>query len=163
MHSIGSVILEKLLNADGGDYKGRSIIGNKGQVYEFMEYRDKNLLTVLGKVKVKRAYYYDRESSAGFCPKDKALDIEGTSFSPGMRRIMGRVGASIPFGLGHEDIKEMVGIDVTAKEIERMSHKLGEQTEEFIAGQAKISLADNIIPIKSIPKMYVYNSDIRIE
>lgn len=155
MHSIGSVILEKLLNADGGDYKGRSIIGNKGQVYEFMEYRDKDLLTVLGKVKVKRAYYYDRKSSAGFCPKDKALDIEGTSFSPGMRRIMGRVGAYRPFGLGHEDIREMVGIDVTAKEIERMSHKLGEQAEEFIAGQAKISLADNIIPIKSIPKMYV--------
>ncbi len=68
---------------------------------------------------------------------------------------MGRVGASRPFGIGHEDIKEMVGIDVTAKEIERMSHKLGEQAEEFIAGQAKISLADNIIPIKSIPKMYV--------
>ncbi len=58
MHSIGSVILEKLLNADGGDYKGRNIRGNKGQVYEFMEYRDKGLLTVLGKVKVKRAYYY---------------------------------------------------------------------------------------------------------
>lgn len=155
MHSIGSVILEKLLNADGGDYKGRSIMGDKGQVYEFMEYRDKDLLTVLGKVKVKRAYYYDRESSAGFCPKDKTLDIEGTSFSPGMRRIMGRVGAYRPFGLGHEDIKEMVGIDVTAKEIERMSHKLGEQAEEFMAGQAKISLADNVIPIKSIPKMYV--------
>jgi len=52
-------------------------------------YRDKELLTVLGNVKVGRAYYYDRECKAGACPKDKALDIEGTSLSPGIRRIWG--------------------------------------------------------------------------
>lgn len=155
MHSIGSVILEKLLNADGGDYRGRSIIGDKGQAYEFMDYRDKELLTVLGRVKVKRAYYYDRGSSAGFCPKDKALDIEGISFSPGVRRIMGRVGAYRPFGLGHDDIKEISGIDVTAKEIERVSHKLGRQVEGYLEQQAEMSLSEKVIPIKSVSKMYV--------
>lgn len=155
MHRIGSIMLEGLLNADGGDYRGRSIPCGKGHVYEFMEYRGKELLTVLGKVKVMRAYYYDRGCNVGLCPKDRALDIEWTSFSPGVRRIMGRVGAYRPFGLGHEDIKEMVGIEVNAKEIERMSHRLGQQAEEFLQGQAEMLSADKVIPIKSVPKMYV--------
>ncbi|MBT9138996.1 MAG: hypothetical protein DDT31_01576 [Syntrophomonadaceae bacterium] len=55
--------------------------------YEFTEYRKKEALTVLGVVQVNRAYYYDRQCGSGICPKDKALDIEGTSFSPGVRRI----------------------------------------------------------------------------
>jgi len=149
-------MLEKLLNADSGGYKGRTIPCDKeGHVFEFMEYRDKELLTVLGKVKVGRAYYYDKECKAGVCPKDKALDIEGTSFSPGIRRIMGRVGAYRPFGLGHEDIKDMAGIDVTAKETERVSHKLGQQAEEFLKQQAAVALSDKVVPIKQVPKMYV--------
>ena len=82
------------------------------------------MLTVLGEVEVKRAYYYDAMNKEGCFPKDKVLDM--TTFSPGVRRMTGRVGAYRPFGLGHEDIKEMAGIDVTAKEVERISHKLGQ-------------------------------------
>lgn len=155
MHTIGAGILEKLLNSDEGDYQGGNILGDIGLNYDFMGYRDKNVTTVLGKVKVRRAYYYDRESRAGYCPKDKALDIEGTSFSPGVRRIMGRVGAYRPFGLGHEDIKEMVGIEVTAKEIERMSNELGADMDAFMAQPVKPFLADNVVPVKTIPKIYV--------
>ncbi len=50
MHKIGDRMLETLINADGGDYRGRSIPCGKGHQYEFVEYRDKNLLTVLGLV-----------------------------------------------------------------------------------------------------------------
>ncbi len=155
MHTIGAGILERLLNSDEGGYQGGNISGDSGLSYDFMGYRDKNVTTVLGKVKVRRAYYYDRESRTGYCPKDKALDIEGTSFSPGVRRIMGRVGAYRPFGLGHEDIKEMVGIEVTAKEIERMSNELGADMDAFMAQPVKTLSADNVVPVKAIPKIYV--------
>ncbi len=155
MHTIGAGILERLLNSDEGGYQGGNISGDSGLSYDFMGYRDKNVTTVLGKVKVRRAYYYDRESRAGYCPKDKAFDIEGTSFSPGVRRIMGRVGAYRPFGLGHEDIKEIVGIEVTAKEIERMSNELGADMGAFMAHPVKPLSADNVVPVKTIPKIYV--------
>lgn len=155
MHGMGRIILTELLNADRGSYKGSGIPCSKGHNYEFIDYRDKGLLTVLGDVAVKRAYYYDKGCNEGFCPKDKELDIEGTSFSPGVRRIMGRVGAYRPFGLGHDDIKEMTGIEVGAKEIERVSHRLGQEAEEFMKGDAEALLSDKIISIKSVPKMYV--------
>ena len=46
MHGIGRSMLEMFVNADGGDYRGRMIPGDKGHQHEFMEFRDKKLLTV---------------------------------------------------------------------------------------------------------------------
>ncbi len=59
MHRVGSVMLERLLNADEGDYRGRTLSCDKGHDAEFKEYREKELLTVLGPVSVTRAYYHD--------------------------------------------------------------------------------------------------------
>jgi len=155
MHIVGSVMLERLLNADDGGYQGHKILRDNGQEYEFMGYQDKGVLTVLGEVQIKRAYYYDAVGKEGCFPKDKALDIEGTSFSPGVRRMTSRAGGYRPFALGHEDLKEMAGIDVTAKEVERIAHKLGKEAEKFMSGEATAALSDNVIPLKAVPKLYV--------
>lgn len=155
MHGIGGLMLETLLNSDNSGYKGKSVPCDSGHTYEFLEYREKEVMTVLGKVDITRAYYYNRCCGSGMCPKDKDLDIEGTSFSPGVRRIMARVGAYRAFGLGHEDIKEMAGLDITAKEIERACNKIGHQAEEFFDRQASAVLSEKVIPIKSVPRIYV--------
>ena len=155
MHHIGSLMLEKILNSDNGDFQGKSIPCEKGHTFEFKDYRDKKLLTVLGSVTVKRAYYYDKDCQKGYCPKDAALNIKGTSFSPGMRRIMGKVGAYRPFGLGHEDIKEMAGIKVNTKEIERVSYQLGTDVEKFYRNEAELSQTNTVIPFQPIPIMYI--------
>jgi len=60
MHGLGGVMLETLLNSDGGGYEGKNIPCGEGHRYDFLEYRNKEVLTVLGEVKIKRAYYYDR-------------------------------------------------------------------------------------------------------
>jgi hypothetical protein len=155
MHRIGRVMLGMLINADGGGYRGRTIPCGKAHQYEFIEYRDKELLTVLGPVAVTRAYYYDQECQSGWCPKDSVLDIEGTSYSSGVRRMMSKVGAYRPFGLGHEDLYEMADIRVSAKEVERVSQMVGSQAEVFHAAEAKASLSDKIVPIKPVSRMYV--------
>jgi hypothetical protein len=155
MHSVGGMLLERLINSDGGDYRGRTLRSEEGQMFEFKEYRDKDVLTVLGPVTVQRAYYYDQDCGEGFCPKDAALDIAETSFSPGVRRIMARVGAYRPFGLGHEDIKEMADIEVDPKAIERIAHQLGEQVEEFYQEEGSQFLSGKIVPLRSIRTMYV--------
>ena len=78
MHEVGSVMLEKLINSDGGGYRGTALPCEQGHVFEFKEYRDKEVLTVLGSVAIRRAYYYDPVCEQGYCPKDKDLDIEET-------------------------------------------------------------------------------------
>jgi hypothetical protein len=155
MHLVGCGMLEKLVNADGGGWQGSSITDEEGCKYEFIDYRQKELLTVLGHVVVKRAYYYDKGSHFGFCPKDRALDIERTSYSSGVRRMVSRIGAWRPFGLGREDLYDLADIRVEAKAIERISQAVGNQVKVFHNSEAKASLSDNIIPMKPVPKMYV--------
>lgn len=153
MHGIGSKLLEALVNADDGDYRGRVIPCSQGHPYEFIEYRDKRLLTVLGPITVRRAYYYDRQCGSGFCPKDIALDIVGTSYSCGVRRMMSRVGALRPFGLGQEDLYELAGIRVSAKEVERISEKVGVQVEAFRS--AEVELWGDEVCLERPTRMYV--------
>jgi len=129
MHAIGRGILSTVINADGGGYQGGTLRSGDGHCYEFLGYRDKEVLTVLGPVIVQRAYYYDRESNKGYCPKDRALDIERTSYSAGVRRLISKVGAYRPFGLGHQDLYELGDIRVSAKEVERVSEMVGYQVE----------------------------------
>ena len=155
MHRIGRGVLGMLINADGGGYQGRTIPCGRAHRYEFIEYRDKELLTVLGPVTVTRAYYHDEGCQIGWCPKDSVLDIEGTSYSSGVRRMMSKVGAYRPFGLGHEDLYEMADIRVSAKEVERVSQMVGHQAEAFHTAEAKASLSDKVVPIKPAPRIYV--------
>lgn len=155
MHHIGCGMLAKLINADGGGYRGRVVSDADGRRYAFIDYRDKDLLTVLGPVVVRRAYYYDQASGSGFCPKDRDLDMTGTSYSAGVRRLMSRVGAWRPFGFGRKDLFELADIRVEAKAIERVSQLVGGQVEVFHRAEGKAALSDNIVPIRAIPRMYV--------
>ena len=157
MQDVGSVMLEKLINSDGGDYRGRTLPCAQGHRFEFKEYRDKEVLTVLGVVVIRRAYYYDPVCEQGYCPKDKGLDIEETSFSPGVKRMMGKVGTYRPFGAGPEDLKELAGIEVNGKGIERVSYQLGEGVEAFRQQEAEGLVSGKVVPflIKPIPKMYI--------
>lgn len=123
---------------------------------KFSGYPEKKVMTVLGSIRIKRAYYYDVKGKRGYVPKDKELDIEGTSFSLGVRRMMGRVGAYRSFALGQIDLKELAGISVTVKEIERYSEQLGHEMELFFDKDSTYAIStENIISIKKIPIMYV--------
>lgn len=154
MHGVGSKLLETLLNADGGG-RCAAIACESGHTAVFVDYREKKLLTVVGEVTVRRAYYHDKECHSGFCPKDDALDIVATGYSPGVRRLMSKVGAMRSFGLAHQDLYDLADIRVTAKEVERQSHIVGDQIEQFHSGQAEAALSDKVIPIRAVPRMYV--------
>jgi len=125
MHQMGGVLLEKLLNSDGGGYRGAHLDCSQGHAAEFVGYRDKEILTVVSSVEARRAYYHCQECQSGFAPKDKELDVVGSSFSPGVRRMMARVGAKEPFEQGRGDLEALAGVVVRTKQVERISVQLG--------------------------------------
>src|SRR5256714_2148365 len=115
MHQMGGVLLEKLLNSDGGGYRGAHLACSQGHAAEFVGYRDKEILTVVSSVEARRAYYHCPECQSGFAPKDKELDVVGSSFSPGVRRMMARVGAKESFEQGRGDLEALAGVDWPGK------------------------------------------------
>jgi hypothetical protein len=155
MHQVGGVMLEKLINSDGGDYRGVSVPCSCENEAEFIDYRDKGVVTMLSPVSVKRAYYHCPICRQGQLPKDEDLDIVGTSFSPGVRRMVARVGYKESFGEGSTDLEELAGVSVNAKEVERVSECLGEQIEMEEREKRDLVLCGNVVPIKAVPKMYI--------
>src|SRR2546429_170311 len=124
MHQMGGVLLEKLLNSDGGGYRGAHLDCSQGHAAEFVGYRDKEILTVVSSVEARRAYYHCQECQSGFAPKDKELDVVGSSFSPGVRRMMARAGAKECFEQGRGVPEALDGEVLRIKQAGRMSLRM---------------------------------------
>lgn len=157
-HRIGGSLLEKLLHADGGGYQGPSIGCGQGHSARFVEYREKGLLTVLSRLEVSRAYYYCEQCEEGVIPKDRALDIVHTGFSPGVRRMMGQVGGKEAFDEGRKDLEVLAGVRVSTKAVERVSEAVGEQIAQQNQRQREQVLSGKVVPFVGparLPKMYV--------
>jgi hypothetical protein len=127
----------------------------KGHRAKFIEYRDKQLLTALSPVAVKRAYYHCEQCQEGVIPKDRELDIVDTSFSPGVRRMMGRVGGKEPFEEGRRDLEALAGVLVKSKAVERVAKAIGKQIETAFEAERELALSGKVVPLKAVPRMYI--------
>ena len=80
---------------------------------------------MLGPLTLSRAYYHCAVCETGFCPRDRALGLQGESLTPGVLRMVGQVGAMVSFEEGHELLTELAGVDVPTKHVERAAEALG--------------------------------------
>ena len=87
--------------------------------------RPKRWVSLLGRVSLRRLYYRCRHCWRGTAPFDRALDIEGTQYSPGVRRLLAVVGGETPFARGRELLAELAGIAVSVKAVERQAEAIG--------------------------------------
>jgi hypothetical protein len=159
VQKVGGVLLEQLLNSDHGGHRGQRIGCGRGHQAEFTDYRTKHLQTIVGDVKVRRAYYHCadclEEGGRGVIPKDQELDVVGTSFSPGLRRLMARVGAQEPFDAAREDLAELAGVVVQTKAVERISEAVGTAAEAANQAERIVTLAGKVPPVAEPSRLYV--------
>lgn len=71
-----------------------------GKSARFAGLRGRTFVSVLGELRLKRAYYHCADCAQGFFPRDRALGIEGSHLSPGVQRMVGAVGAAVSFEEG---------------------------------------------------------------
>ena len=117
MHQAGAAVLAGLLSAQA-DPPARVDCDCGGQA-RYHDHRPKQLLTALGPVELNRAYYVCPDCGKGQSPRDRDLDVEGTQYSPAVRRMMAVVGSESSFDQGHQQLELLAGLEVTAKAVER--------------------------------------------
>jgi hypothetical protein len=155
MHGVGAVLLAKLLNNVAGS-ASVSVNCAAGHRATLVDYRSKEITTVVGAVEFRRAYYYCEQCGEGILPQDAALDLAHTSFSPGVRRLMGRVGGKESFNEGRKDLAELAGIKVQTKAVERVAEGIGAELEVLGRRERQRAMAvQKVVPLKSIAKLYV--------
>jgi Transposase len=122
--------VEHRLNADTSDFASATLACVCGRPARYAGRRSKNFNSVLGAMRLERAYYHCEVCEAGFCPRDRKLGLEGVSLSAGVLRMVGLVGAMVSFEEGHELLRELAGVDVPTKHVERRAEALGREIAE---------------------------------
>jgi hypothetical protein len=122
--------VEQRLNADTTDERCSRTCCGCGQEARYAGRRVKQVQSVLGPLRLQRAYYHCSSCGHGFCPRDEHLGIENTSLSPALTRMIGTVGAMVSFQEGSELLTELAGVAVDAKQVERTAEALGGEIAE---------------------------------
>jgi len=95
--------------------------------------KTKELLTILGPVAYTRSMFQCPSCSSTRYPGDEALDVVGTRRSPGVRRLIARSGSQSTFKDARDDLRIYAGIEVSAKDVERVAENLGAEMEAWQA------------------------------
>ena len=102
-----------------------------GGTARYVGRRTKQFITVLGPMRLERAYFHCRDCGHGFCPRDRALGLEGSSLSPALLRMVGAVSSMVSFQESSQLLDELAGVEVGAKQVQRSAQALGEQTADY--------------------------------
>lgn len=78
--------IEQRLNVDFSDEAGTRLRCPCGNEVRYVARRTKNVVSVLGPLRLERAYYHCARCGHGFCPRNEHLGIENTSPSPALTR-----------------------------------------------------------------------------
>ena len=119
--------VERRLNADRSDYQGPTVSCACGQTARYAGRRPKTFTTVFGPMTLKRAYYHCAACKAGVYPRDWALGLQDTSFSPATTRMVGLAAARDSFAEASKLLEILAGLRVETKQVERTAEALGRE------------------------------------
>ncbi len=143
----GARLLEAVLAADGDGYAGPRAKCGAGHQAVYAGRRPKTITTVLGPVRVTRAWYHCPGCERGFAPRDEQLGTAGTCLSPGLAEMIARAGAEVPFGKAAALLADLAGIAVSARTIERSAEASGAAARAAGAAEATALRARTVIPL----------------
>ena len=106
------------LNADRSDTRP-SVACGCGARARYVDRREKTFTTVFGPMTLERAWYHCAGCDHGFGARDRALGFPGGSLSPAVRRMVGIAAAETSFGHASVLLRELAGLEVGAKQVER--------------------------------------------
>ena len=132
----GARLLEAVLAGDEDGYAGPHVKCGAGHQAGYAGSRPKTVSTVLGPVRVTRAWYHCRECGHGFAPRDEQLGVAGTSLSPGLAEMIARAGAEVPFGKAAALLADLAGVAVSARTVERSAEASGAAARAAGAAEA---------------------------
>ena len=128
-----------------------------GERMESRGLKTKPFLSILGPVSYQRSMFQCPECNATRYPGDETLDIVASTRSPGLRRMVARAGSRSTFKDARDDLKVYAGVEVSAKDVERIAEVVGEDMERWAASEREI-LIKKEPPLRAkeqIPVLYV--------
>jgi len=122
----GAAVLERMINSAGDDISPAITHPDDGMTLTYVGKRSKTYVTVLGDITLQRAYYTDR-NGRGYFPQDRHLGFDRDCLSGGVKRMIGHTAGVLSFHESSLMIKNLAGLHVGSKQVERAGEALGEE------------------------------------
>lgn len=119
--------LEQRLNSDTADFTGPELRCHCGAMAQYHGRPEKTFESVLGPLRLERAYYHCQKCEGGFCPRDRQLRLELFSLTPGVLRMTGSTAALVSFQESSDLLHELAGVEVSTSQVERAAEALGRE------------------------------------
>src|SRR6185312_11028032 len=101
---------------------------------KFDRWRTRPVVTVVGRVRVERAYYLCKRCHAGHCPRDAALGLTKVDLSRGATEAVALAGALGSFAEAAEKIlPKLSGLRVSESTVERTTERVGQDVGQQLA------------------------------
>jgi hypothetical protein len=95
---------------------------------KFKGYRDKNVVSLLGTIRVWRGYYPCRHCGNGQFPWDQVLRLTSQGLTPGAQEIVSLGGIQEAFGKAAEwTLRKMAGLHLSESTVQRTTEAAGER------------------------------------
>ncbi|MBD3250887.1 ISKra4 family transposase [Candidatus Uhrbacteria bacterium] len=124
---LGRKVLESWLNQSEDEEPAREIRDENGEIADYVGKREGTMYTVLGKVKVKRAYYLYRARSGGIYPLDQRIGWRPNAMSAELERLSGLVGAQVPFGKGSALFEALTLVSLSDHALDKATQAYGQE------------------------------------
>ena len=141
----GARVVEQVLSEVGRGRRAQPLLCANNHLVCRMEsigLREKTIRTILGEVRFKRSAYRCPVCGTTRYPGDEALDVVGTGFSPGVRRMMAHAGGDTKgFRSAAKDLELYAALHLDPKDIERVSEETGRIIEDWAARERSLAVA----------------------
>ena len=117
--------LEQRLNADPSDHQGPELPCPGGGTARYHGRHAKTFASALGPLRLERAYYHCARCQSGFCPRDRSWGLALAALTPGVLRMTASAAALVSFQESSGLLSELAGVEVSAKQVERVAEALG--------------------------------------
>jgi hypothetical protein len=158
----GARMLEAVLSGADG-YAGPHARCPDGHRAVYAGVRDKAISTVLGPVRLTRAWYHCAECRHGFAPRDRQLGLlPGGSLSPGLAEMTALAGAEVSFTRAAGLLAGLAGITVSPRTVERSAEASGAAARAATAAETAAIRERRIVPLppaEPVPDMLYVEVD----
>lgn len=162
--AIGGRVLAAGLAARGTGKDGAHQACRCGDRAGFEGYRVKAVQTLVGWIDVRRAYYWCPACGRGQAPLDAILGLHRDSHSPGVRRVLGRLGAVLPFAQATATLAEVAGLQTSASTVRTVTEAIGCRREQELAQAVVTAWCDGLPPATGLApaRLYVAMDGVRV-
>lgn len=135
---LGNGLLQRLVNRQPNGYKGSCLTCECGGSMKFVQHRGRQILTLLGWIKVKRAYYHCPDCGASAVPYDQSSGLGSQQVSPALAKACCLLAVDDSFEQVSQKIGELFGQSLSDDTVKQAVHQVGkvalQQQDQQLSG-----------------------------